>query len=42
MSIYPAALDDRQARVLAEQLGLKVVGMIGILLIGRNLGDVLD
>ena len=33
-----AGLDDRQARVLAEQLGLKVVGVIGILLKAKQTG----
>lgn len=33
-----AGLDDRQARVLAEQLGLKVVGMVGILLKAKRAG----
>ena len=33
-----AGLDDRQARVLAEQLGLKVVGVIGILLKTKRAG----
>lgn len=31
-------LDDRQARILAEHLGLKVVGMIGILLKAKRAG----
>ena len=31
-------LDDRQARVLAEQLSLKVVGVIGILLKAKRAG----
>ena len=33
-----AGLDDRQARVLAEQLSLKVVGVIGILLKAKRAG----
>ncbi len=33
-----AGLDDRQARILAEHLGLKVVGMIGILLKAKRVG----
>lgn len=33
-----AGLDDRQARVLAEQLALKVVGVIGILLKAKRAG----
>jgi hypothetical protein len=31
-------LDDRQARILAEHLGLKVVGVIGILLKAKRAG----
>ena len=33
-----AGLDDRQARILAEHLGLKVVGVIGILLKAKRAG----
>ena len=33
-----AGLDDRQARLLAEQLGLPVVGTIGILLKAKKVG----
>ena len=33
-----AGLDDRLARLLAEDLGLKVIGVIGILLKGKQVG----
>ena len=33
-----AGLDNRQARVLAEQLSLKVLGVIGILLKAKHAG----
>ena len=35
---YLAGLDDRLARLFAEQLGIKVVGMIGVLLKAKNKG----
>lgn len=33
-----AGLDDRMARLLAEDLGLKVIGVVGILLKGKRAG----
>lgn len=33
-----AGLDDRQARLLADQLGLPVVGTVGVLVKGKKLG----
>ena len=35
---YWVGLDDRQARMLAEHLGLKVVGIIGVLLRAKKAG----
>jgi len=35
---YLAGLDDRLARLFAEQLGIKVVGIIGVLLKAKNKG----
>ena len=35
---YLAGLDDRLARLFTEQLGIKVVGMIGVLLKAKNKG----
>jgi predicted nucleic acid-binding protein len=35
---YLAGLDDRLARLFAEQLGIKVVGMIGVLIKAKNKG----
>ena len=38
---YWAGLDDYQARLLAERLGLKVVGVIGVLLRAKRAGLIL-
>ena len=35
---YLAGLDDRLARLFAEQLGIKVIGMIGVLIKAKNKG----
>jgi predicted nucleic acid-binding protein len=35
---YVAGLDDRSARLFCEQLGINVVGMVGILLTAKRKG----